>query len=109
MSDELKPCPFCGGTDLDTRYENSVSCKNLDCGGEINLGHHCGPGAIKVRNACWNARPEPSTDELTEEMRKAGADMLDVADMFESSEDLCAAIYKSMNAAIHYRRARDED
>ena len=55
----LLPYPFCGGMELDTRYDNSIECKNGNCGGGINLGHHIDIGdgeAIKVRNEVWNTR-----------------------------------------------------
>ena len=56
MELKLRPCPFCGGTDLDTRYENSVMCKNIECGGEINFGHWVGPGAKERVWEAWNRR-----------------------------------------------------
>lgn len=55
---KLKPCPFCGGTDIDkyqpTIYEigndASVKCANPICGAEV-----CGSN-LKIAVAKWNRR-----------------------------------------------------
>ena len=74
MTEELKPCPFCGGTDL-THEQNGVYCNNLDCGGNIDFGHFCG-GTPKEEQHCldsvaesWNARAEAKA--LQEDLDKA--------------------------------------
>ena len=39
MDDEkLLPCPFCGSTDLNTKYMNAIYCNN--CDGAVELGNH---------------------------------------------------------------------
>ncbi len=39
--EELKPCPFCGGTEL-IHAVNGVYCKNFECEGNVDFGHFCG-------------------------------------------------------------------
>ena len=38
---DLKPCPFCGGTDIGIS-DNCVWCKNFNCEGNIDFGHFLG-------------------------------------------------------------------
>ena len=63
MSDDLKPCPFCGGdkniicrTDYDGGDAYAVSCRYSDCHGHIfTLGH----GYFSMKEeavAAWNTR-----------------------------------------------------
>ena len=59
MTEELKPCPFCGGTNVtmariptwDTRSWRYVSCRNSDCQAE-------GPADLRESGAIekWNTR-----------------------------------------------------
>ena len=46
MSEELKPCPFCGSTDIETFY-NKTGVDHLTC-------QYCGAAAKD-----WNTRHEP--------------------------------------------------
>ena len=62
MSDiELKPCPFCGGTDL-LHADYGVYCKNFNCEGNVDFGHFCGGDekesieCKKAVAAAWNKR-----------------------------------------------------
>lgn len=70
MSDELKPCPFCGSTDLDPDdrfggpYPFAVCCWPADGGDK----HDCQDGFVgpagKTREAAiaaWNTRPRERT------------------------------------------------
>lgn len=67
MSDELLPCPFCGGDDLVLRvfdkegwWEPSITCGT--CG--IGMSYGIAGGGIPVENvekkqiAAWNTRPD---------------------------------------------------
>ena len=65
MSDDLKPCPFCGGdkniicrTDYDGGDAYAVSCRYSDCHGHIfTLGH----GYFSTKEeaiAAWNTRAD---------------------------------------------------
>ncbi len=38
---DLKPCPFCGGTNLKV-WDNCVCCMDWPCGGNIDFGHFIG-------------------------------------------------------------------
>ena len=50
---ELKPCPFCGSTNLNTSYKNEIWCK--DCDGGVHLGDH-GVKTEQFRDEAWNKR-----------------------------------------------------
>ena len=56
----LLPCPFCGGTDLNTSYTNGIYCKNINCGGSIDGGapfYQDGKDVTKEFVIdCWNTR-----------------------------------------------------
>ena len=56
MSEKLKPCPFCGGDNLNTQYINAIYC--MDCNGGIDLGAHSWDKStfIEYRNEAWNTR-----------------------------------------------------
>jgi Lar family restriction alleviation protein len=60
MSDELKPCPFCGGEaylrdDVSHSTAYFIGCATMDCFGEIHWGQTM---AETVRG--WNTRaPDP--------------------------------------------------
>lgn len=57
MSDELKPCPFCGANDASLSFDEIVSCSN--CGATAN------------NKIDWNLRATPSPDQSDRE--RAGA------------------------------------
>lgn len=56
MTEELKPCPFCGGevgvdySDFNRFYE--ICCSNLDCIAIVSIDHKEKSKAIKA----WNTR-----------------------------------------------------
>lgn len=51
MSVELKPCPFCGGTDIQPWPDDVMACMDCDTAGPVdNFG--VGPAAL------WNHRVE---------------------------------------------------
>gem|GEM_PF-3166909 len=53
MSQELKPCPFCGSTNLNVTAESSyVMCYGCDADGSVTR-----PSAAAI--AAWNNRPAP--------------------------------------------------
>ena len=62
MSEELKPCPFCGGPASEAMWPGHVGCLNSDCGAyKANLSI-----------AAWNRRasPTPPTTEGREKLTK---------------------------------------
>ena len=66
---ELKPCPFCGGTNIQHRHQgggldHTIRCRDCGC----KTGHH----ESKEDNvASWNRRaPDPEKQELVEALRK---------------------------------------
>jgi Lar family restriction alleviation protein len=77
MSDDLKPCPFCGGdknivctTEYDGRDAYAVSCRYHECHGSIfTLGY--GYFADRAEAiAAWNTRtPDPRIEALTEQLK----------------------------------------
>lgn len=61
---ELKPCPFCGSTDLKV-FDNSVDCKSCGATGPdlgLCVGDKCRAEAI----AGWNSRDPAVLAELPE-------------------------------------------
>ena len=63
MSEELKPCPFCGGPASEAMWPGHVGCLNSDCGAyKANLSI-----------AAWNRRASP-TPPTTEGREKAMED-----------------------------------
>ena len=59
MSEELKPCPFCGGDAEITKWHEGyfVECKKQRCGGTI--------GAYKTEEEAieaWNTRAKDGND-----------------------------------------------
>ncbi len=62
MTNELKPCPFCGSDafatyktgEIDGLQQHSVLCKNR-CGGQMQGQHYDEQSAV----AAWNARAKP--------------------------------------------------
>ena len=81
MSDDLKPCPFCGGTksiicrtDYDGGDAYAVSCRYSDCHGHIfTLGH----GYFSTKEqaiAAWNTRADADRiEQLERENARLGA------------------------------------
>jgi len=63
MSEELKPCPFCGGNALSTLDPEKISCD--DCGGRMIYYYN-----LSVDEE-WNTRP--LEDALLEACRAAFA------------------------------------
>jgi Lar family restriction alleviation protein len=82
MSDDLKPCPFCGGEAyfavgkiVDGKYWHYVEC--VQCGAMgpyVKYADH--NIAVKPANAlAWNTRtPDPRIEALTEQLEAARAD-----------------------------------
>lgn len=62
MSEELKPCPFCGGSDVSP---SSFDVKCMECGVEM-------PGGTERAIAAWNRRaPSPDMREAVEALTTA--------------------------------------
>jgi Lar family restriction alleviation protein len=61
MSDELKPCPFCGDDRLDEYQDDSglwgVGC--LICGATVNQRHENAEAIV-----AWNRRPAPTPADV---------------------------------------------
>lgn len=66
MSEEIKPCPFCGqpGELISTRHDmNYVCCSNKERRHIVEMGpYRWASSAIKV----WNARREPQIASVEE-------------------------------------------
>ena len=56
MSEQLKPCPFCGGADI-RPFDNSVVCNSCSASGP-DLGHCVGAECRNDAIAAWNRRAE---------------------------------------------------
>jgi Lar family restriction alleviation protein len=68
MSDDLKPCPFCG--EAQPPHDDTSWVRCLGCGAETGW-RPTGDEAI----AAWNTRaPDPSIEDLTEQLEAARAD-----------------------------------
>jgi hypothetical protein len=66
---DYAPCPFCGGTILDTRGDNAVFCKNLSCEGGIDIGHAVGAEARLDVMRRWNRRYLPQPARTAEQVK----------------------------------------
>ena len=68
MSDDLKPCPFCG--EAQPPHDDTSWVRCLGCGAETGW-RPTGDEAI----AAWNTRaPDPSIEDLTDQLEAARAD-----------------------------------
>jgi Zn finger protein HypA/HybF involved in hydrogenase expression len=54
MEYSLKPCPFCGSSDLAV-FDNAIICKQCDASGP-DIGHCTGPKCRAETTKLWNAR-----------------------------------------------------
>jgi hypothetical protein len=88
MSDELKPCPFCGEPGS-LNYRNRVFCPNIECPNHEEFGVDFFLGA-------WQNRP--IEDALTAQLQQVTAD----------NESLHAELATQLTKAIDLRRERDE-
>ena len=66
MSENLNPCPFCGGEDLSVHFDDGFSCYVWcgDCGSKTDNRHPTKKEAIKA----WNTRP--AEDALKAEVER---------------------------------------
>jgi Lar family restriction alleviation protein len=101
MSDDLKPCPFCGGkkniicrTDYDGRDAYAVSCRYHECHGSIfTLGY--GYFADKAEAiAAWNTRANADRIEQLNERLTAATDDAKEAEAY--AEQLEAKLAKAL-------------
>jgi len=72
MSEELKPCPFCGGSKvqiIDYEFTDQIECD--ECG---NL----------VRPSCWNTRP--IEDALRAENKRLREELINVVSIITGSQ-----------------------
>jgi Lar family restriction alleviation protein len=110
MSDDLKPCPFCGGeknticcTDYDGREAYAVSCRYPECHGTIfTLGY--GYFADKAEAiAAWNTRADADRIEQLERERDQARKYRDAYAEFgrigtQAVRDLEAKLAKAVEA-----------
>ncbi|MCA3704295.1 MAG: Lar family restriction alleviation protein [Methylobacterium sp.] len=91
MADELKPCPFCGSTDVATSHiRDGRVAKCLRCGATGSPQFH-GPASELTRDdraiAAWNTRPAPAPVEPSEaEQAEVEAVWAAILDAFQSGE-----------------------
>lgn len=102
MSEELKPCPFCGGTDLvvtEAMGESWVLCKNEKC-----LATCSGNAANKATAiVSWNTRVE--SDELPEWVVKKIQSMIDCGGPFYN--DVQKGYELALNQVLSLRRGEE--
>ena len=70
MTEELKPCPFCGG-EAKTSHDNWVGCTKCDAG--MDLGHFVVDGKATEATRLWNTRtPQlpPDWEALREDLKQ---------------------------------------
>ena len=104
---ELLPCPFCGGTDLDTRGDNAIFCNQIGCEAGIDMGHTVGPEARQDVTRRWNtriaadrieARLTPYVDAFRREETRAdklGRELDDLRAHLQEMVDMVAPTLKS--------------
>lgn len=70
MSEELKPCPFCGGNMIvvdsgeiccPVEYEASTRCSDCDTQGPVAYRHDSVNEAIAEATTLWNTRTPPDS------------------------------------------------
>lgn len=80
MSEELKPCPFCGGTDIGHSPGSIIACMNNNCGGNVDIGPPWGgpkEDGIAFLIAAWNTRTPPADRSVGELTPPSVADIAD--------------------------------
>jgi len=104
MTEQLKPCPFCGGEPfkLDCEQGWHLECANDDCISQPALSgfHHRYENAVKA----WNTRHIPEGYQMvpiepTSNMRRASMQVNDFIPSYDESADFNEEIYKAMLAA----------
>ena len=79
MSEELRPCPFCGGNDIVYEEALSVTYCN-DCGGELDEGF----------GSDWNTRP--IEDALTARIAKLEAELKITDELLKEATETIGAV-----------------
>lgn len=82
MSEELRPCPFCGG-EADVHYfahddsECTVMCSNPNCRASVSA-RSCGSMTTAYNRArkLWNRRAERTWHDFSDELPPVGASVL---------------------------------
>ena len=106
MSDELRPCPFCG-------QSPSVETLSLPGGRKINTVECANPDCDTVLASIWNARPIEDAlagqlaelRERHEKLRKAGQGFLDICGSIKATDD--AGIRAEITNRVSALRALD--
>jgi hypothetical protein len=79
MSDELKPCPFCGSTEVtDMQYDGDfwVQCAGCNCSTQAES------------HKAWNARAQPSDGALTNEGVEPVGELRELAEHWEGESTI---------------------
>lgn len=106
---ELKPCPFCGGRDIDPDNWADGPC------GAMHGGHACvtcGAAPGKIGTDVWNTRPvEDALHDEVERLRLvrvAADDMIDVVDNMYMTSEMVNIIY-ALEGALIVAGFREDD
>jgi hypothetical protein len=70
MTETLKACPCCGGTDIDHVPGEHICCRKVSCGVRVEMDAPWGGPAkdgVAFLVAAWNTRPQPTEKPLTRE------------------------------------------
>ena len=65
MSEELKPCPMCGSSDIEPSGDNGYGAFWVCCNGCGLATSEVGPANQEQANERWNRRAQPAADALT--------------------------------------------
>ena len=85
MSEELKPCPFCGGSASIDRMGNSRVSMQISCD---NCGCHFESGEIWIDEySHWNKRATDRLEQENAELREGLQDLLDCKGILTSDKE----------------------
>ena len=114
MSEPLKPCPFCGSTELDTERDVRGHLGYVEC-----RGCHAQTGDSRVAIAAWNRRVAPavpSDEAVARELERLRAfrvacELEDrLSQEVDATNDRCAELIGPNGRAhtLAYRKALDK-
>ena len=103
MSEELKPCPFCGTSVVGIEYDGLyrwVECGNMDCNaaGKVFAFLTDVGNADHIVANNWNTRP--IEDGLRAELARLTAELAETREQFEVTDDLLNQATVTIGAVI---------